>query len=86
MSTNRRPASQVVRIHAERPRKPVAPRTCCPEHTDTCRFGSKHLWTSPWVDEHGTWHGTDKCFGCQGVCSAELRAAHDQPTTTDKEA
>jgi len=49
------------------------PRTCCPTHKDTCRFGRDHLWAGPFLLEGGGWSHPDmlKCGYCDEVCSAE---------------
>lgn len=70
----------VIRVKPTRVRKPAAPRTCCPSHTDTCKFGRDHQWASPWlggplsglgVGEPG-WHDSEICAGCLGVCTADM--------------
>lgn len=69
-----------IKIKPSRTRKPVAPRTCCPTHTDTCRFGRDHLWSFPWIGGPksglgiGTegWHDSSICHGCMGICVADM--------------
>ena len=72
----------VIRIKPPaRPRKPTAPRTCCPTHRDTCNFGRQHVWAGPFYLDDGTWSHPDdvKCFDCDGVCTA------GRPVPTDSE-
>lgn len=66
--------AEVIRVkRPDRPRKPVAPRTCCPTHRDTCNFGKQHVWAGPFLLDGGTWSHPDdvKCSTCEGVCTAE---------------
>lgn len=67
-------------IKRSRVRKPVAPRTCCETHTDTCKFGRDHVWSMGWIGgpksglgfgEPG-WHDSAICSNCLGICVAEL--------------
>ena len=69
-----------IRIKRTRNRKPVAPRTCCETHTDTCRFGREHQWGIGWIGgpksglgigEEG-WHDSAICAVCHGICTADL--------------
>ena len=62
----------MIRIKPTRTRKQLAPRTCCPTHTDTCRFGRWHTWSEGWYSETGVWQESSKCFNCDGVCDGEL--------------
>lgn len=62
-------------------RRPVSatPRTCCPTHTDRCRFGREHLWAGPFLLDQGrrvdgkVWSHPDdvKCAVCGGECVAD---------------
>lgn len=61
-------------------RKPVAARTCCETHTDTCRFGRDHLWCIGWIGGPRSglgvgapgWHDSAICSNCLGICTADL--------------
>lgn len=73
-------ATMVIRITPSRTRKPVAERTCCPTHTDTCQFGREHRWSMGWIGgpksgvgigEPG-WHDSMLCIVCTGVCVADM--------------
>lgn len=69
-------------IKKSRVRKPPAPRTCCPTHTDNCLFGRWHLWAGPFLLDGGRpvdgeiWsHPQDvRCHMCGGVCSGDRDA------------
>lgn len=69
----------LIRIKPTRTRKTTAPRTCCPSHTDRCRFGDEHVWAGPFLLDGGrpvdgrVWsHDNDvRCAKCGGVCTAE---------------
>lgn len=77
--------STVIKVKRPRTRRPTAPRTCCPTHTDLCRFGRDHVWAGPFLLDEGrpvdgrVWsHDTDvRCGTCGGVCTAE----REEPTT-----
>jgi len=78
-------------VKRTRVRKPVAPRTCCATHTDTCRFGRDHVWSLGWiggpksgigVGEEG-WHDSAICSTCLGVCVADLEAGQEVSPATE---
>jgi len=68
-----------IRIKPRRTRKAPAPRTCCPSHTDRCRFGRDHIWAGPFLLDGGKpaeghiWShdGDVRCDACGRVCTAE---------------
>ena len=68
-----------ISIKPSRDRKPTAPRTCCPTHTDTCRFGRPHQWAGPFLLDGGRpvnghiWsHPEDvHCVPCGGTCTGD---------------
>jgi len=70
----------IIRVKRERTRKPAAPRTCCPTHTDTCKFGRQHVWCGPYLLDAGkpvngeVWSHPNsvKCAYCNGTCDAEV--------------
>jgi len=70
----------IIRVKRTIIRKPTAPRTCCPTHTDTCRFGKEHRWAAGWIGgplsgvgigEPG-WHDSSLCVTCNGICTGDL--------------
>ena len=69
-----------IKIKRSRVRKPTAPRTCCPTHTDTCKFGRQHGWSMGWIggpysinpNSEPGWHDSMHCSDCGGFCMAEL--------------
>lgn len=69
-----------IRVKRTRTRRPTAPRTCCPTHTDTCKFGRDHRWSIGWIGgpksglgigDEG-WHDSTICGECKGICTADL--------------
>ena len=56
---------------AAKPRKPAKPRTCCPTHNDTCKFGRPHVWV---IGNHvdGVWLPESVlCGTCGARCQDE---------------
>lgn len=74
-------SEHVIRVRPPaRPRKPTAPRTCCPTHRDTCNFGRDHLWSGPFRDPlTGEWsHPEDFwCATCGGICTGDRTLPDD---------
>lgn len=74
--------TQIIRIKPARTRKAVEPRTCCPTHSNNCRFGKQHIWAGPYLLDAGrpvdgkVWSDPDsvKCSNCEGTCDAEVSA------------
>lgn len=73
-------ATTMIRVKPSRNRKPVAPRTCCPTHTDACQFGREHRWSMGWIGgpksglgigEPG-WHDSTICVTCKGICVGDM--------------
>jgi len=73
-------AKVMIKVKPSRERKPTAPRTCCSTHTDMCKFGRDHRWSTGWIGgpksgvgfgEEG-WHDSALCINCYGVCVADL--------------
>lgn len=70
----------VIKVKPSRVRKPPKPRTCCPTHNDTCRFGRDHVWAGPYYQPNGTrwstWRddGSVICAECGAICEAEVQS------------
>lgn len=70
----------------------MAERTCCPTHTDTCRFGREHVWAGPFLLDGGrpvdgqVWSHPDDvhCAACAGTCTGN-REEHPVADDADRE-